>query len=87
MSNVDNLGACLLADLTPGAFAVVVRVAADQSPATARRLEDLGFTPGTVVQVVRRAPLKDPVIYRVKDYEMCLRLAQAAFVHVMAVDR
>jgi hypothetical protein len=27
------------------------------------------------------------VIYRVKDYEMCLRLAQAACVHVMAVDR
>lgn len=84
---VDRRGICLLADLAPGASAVVVRVAVDQSPETARRLEDLGFTPGTVVQVVRRAPLKDPVVYRVKDYDVCLRRAHAACVHVMVVDR
>jgi ferrous iron transport protein A len=87
MAVVDGHDGRLLADLAPGAIAVVVRVAADPSAATARRLEDLGFTPGTVVQVVRRAPLKDPVIYRVMDYEVCLRRAQAACIHVMAVER
>ncbi|PKT72853.1 ferrous iron transport protein A [Streptomyces populi] len=75
-----------LADLTPGASATVTRVAAD-APAVARRLHDLGFTPGAVVEVVRRAPLRDPVVYRVKDYEVCLRRAQAACVHIAEVDR
>ncbi len=70
-----------LAELAPGARARVVGVVAD-APAVGRRLADLGFTVGAVVEVVRRAPLRDPVIYRVKDYELCLRRAQAAFVRV-----
>lgn len=76
-----------LAELPPGARAKVVRVTTADSPATARRLGDLGFTPGSVVEVVRRAPLRDPVIYRVKDYEVCLRRVQAACVQVVEVDR
>jgi ferrous iron transport protein A len=59
---------------------MVVGLTADAAPATARRLEDLGFTTGTVVEVVRRAPLRDPVIYRVKDYDLCLRRAQSVYV-------
>lgn len=55
--------------------------------ATARRLGDLGFTPGTTVEVVRRAPLRDPVVYRVRDYDICLRRAQAALVHAVVVGR
>lgn len=74
-------GVQTLADLPPGARATVTCVVAP-APATAGRLADLGFTAGTVVQVLRRAPLRDPVLYRVKDYEVCLRRAQAAYVHV-----
>lgn len=76
-----------LADLPPGARATVVEVIAAGSEATARRLGELGFTPGTVVEVVRRAPLQDPVIYRVKDYEICLRRAQAARIHTVEAGR
>ncbi|MFF1272507.1 ferrous iron transport protein A [Streptomyces marokkonensis] len=76
-----------LADLAPGARATVVEVVADAAPDTARRLGALGFTPGTVVEVVRRAPLRDPAVYRVKDYEVCLRRAQAACVHTTEVDQ
>jgi len=76
-----------LADLAPGARATVVRVTADGEPAVVRRLHDLGFTPGTVVEVVRRAPLRDPVVYRVRDYEVCLRRAQAGCVHVTEAQR
>ncbi|HET9519110.1 MAG TPA: FeoA family protein [Actinoplanes sp.] len=71
----------MLADLPIGTRATVTRVVAPL-PAAAARLADLGFTPGTAVQVLRRAPLRDPVIYRLKDYELCLRRAQAACVHV-----
>ena len=75
-----------LADLTPGSRATVIGVVA-AAAATVERLADLGFIVGTLVQVVRRAPLRDPVIYRVKDYEVCLRRAQAACVQVSEADR
>ncbi|MEV0425644.1 ferrous iron transport protein A [Micromonospora sp. NPDC049836] len=74
-----------LADLRPGAEAMVVGVASAVSPAVARRLADLGFTPGTRVRVERRAPLRDPVLYRLRDYAVCLRRAQAACVRVVGV--
>lgn len=73
---------CGLADLAPGDRAVVVAVEAGATPSVARRLGDLGFMPGTEVEVVRRAPLRDPVVYRVRDYEVCLRRAQAETVRV-----
>lgn len=79
-----------LAELPPGARAVVVAVVdaiPGRTTATARRLGDLGFTPGSVVEVVRRAPLRDPVVYRVKDYEVCLRRTEAASVHTIETDR
>ena len=74
-----------LAELPPGARGRVVTVTDDGSSRTARQLRDLGFTPGTVVEVVRRAPLRDPVVFRVKDYDLCLRRAQAACVRVVEV--
>ncbi|WP_225853572.1 FeoA family protein [Micromonospora sp. AMSO31t] len=73
-----------LSGLPPGSRATIVGLADGAPPSTARRLTDLGFTAGTPVQVVRRAPLRDPVVYRVKDYDLCLRRAQAA--HVLVRD-
>jgi ferrous iron transport protein A len=70
-------GTVPLADLPPGSRASVVAMTGETPPETARRLIDLGFTAGTPVEVVRRAPLRDPVIYRLRDYEVCLRRAQA----------
>lgn len=69
-----------LADLRCGHRATVVGMAAGAPLATSRRLVDLGFTAGTEVEVVRRAPLRDPVIYRLRDYEICLRRDQATCV-------
>ncbi|MFF8925938.1 ferrous iron transport protein A [Streptomyces longwoodensis] len=74
-----------LADMVPGTRITVVAVVVDGAPDVARRLADLGFTPGTLVEVVRRAPLRDPVVYRVKDYEVCLRREQAACVRTVEV--
>jgi ferrous iron transport protein A len=76
-----------LADLAPGTRATVLEVVAAGSEATARRLGELGFTPGAVAEVVRRAPLRDPVIYRVKDYEICLRRAQTSRIRTAEVSR
>ena len=40
------------------------------------RLGDLGFTPGTELRVVRRAPFGDPVEIEIRGYRLCLRLEQ-----------
>jgi ferrous iron transport protein A len=76
---------CHLSELSPGARALVVGLVPQGTAATNRRLAALGFTAGTVVEVMRRAPLGDPVVYRLKDYEVCLRRAEAGRVRTREV--
>ena len=71
-----------LADLQPGQRARVVGYGDQVAAHTARRLFDLGLVPGIEVTMVRRAPLRDPVIYRVGDYEIALRSAQSRCIDV-----
>jgi len=71
-----------LADLDRGQRATVVGYADQVEASTARRLFDLGLVPGIEVTVVRRAPLRDPVIFRVGDYEIALRAGQARSIQV-----
>ena len=73
-----------LVELPAGASATVVGTTAEAEPHVARRLVDLGLVPGTPVTVVRRAPLRDPTLYRFADTSMCLRAAQARHVLVTA---
>jgi len=40
------------------------------------RLQDLGFVPGTRLEVRRRAPLGDPVEIELRGYRLCLRTEQ-----------
>lgn len=56
--------------------------AADGPPATLRRLVDLGFGVGERVEAVRRAPLGDPVVYRVAGYELALRRTESRLITV-----
>jgi ferrous iron transport protein A len=54
------------------------------SPLTFRLME-MGLVAGAEVQVVRRAPLGDPVQLRLGDYELSVRSSEAAFVDVVAL--
>lgn len=47
-----------------------------------RRLQDLGLRVGETVEFVRKAPLGDPIVFRVCDYELCLRRRDASLVQV-----
>ncbi len=77
-----------LAQLTPGKRATVVGTVADANPVIANRLGQLGFRANARVDVVRRAPLGDPTIYRVHDTELCLRRREAQLIEVIPeVDR
>lgn len=50
-----------------------------------RRLMEMGLISGAVVQVLRRAPLGDPLQLRVGDYELSLRSSEAALLDVTSL--
>jgi Fe2+ transport system protein FeoA len=55
----------------------------DAPEALAVRLADLGFCPGTRVRVIRRAPLRDPILYELRGYRIALRRAEARRIRVV----
>jgi ferrous iron transport protein A len=50
------------------------------------RLEHVGFLPGTVVRVERRAPLGDPTVYELRGFRLALRRESADLIDVVDVD-
>ena len=52
-----------------------------------RRLLDLGFIKGSVVRVVRRAPLRDPVEYEVRGTRICLRRSESKLIRVRQISK
>lgn len=69
-----------ITSLTPGQAAVVSEVEAPEDVRV--RLLELGFVAGTPVELVRFAPLGDPVEIRLRGSNLTLRRHEADFVHV-----
>ncbi len=74
-----------MADLAPGSEAVVRGVVAGYN--VARRLADMGITPGTVVRVVRSNALMGPVEIEVRGTRLLLGRGVAAKVLVEPIVR
>ena len=74
-----------LGDLNPGAKAMVLGLASDCRGTERRRLLDLGFVPGTVVEMEMASPTGDPTAYRVRGTVIALRREQARLVRVALV--
>lgn len=66
--------------LRPGESSVIVSIEGD--PAVARRLMEMGLVPGTSVEIIRRAPLGDPVELRVRRTHLSIRRSEAERVRV-----
>ena len=47
-----------------------------------RRILDMGVVSGTQIEVLRVAPLGDPVEVKLKGYNLSLRKTEAANIHV-----
>lgn len=80
-----SAGTLTLDQLEVGRLGRVLAVGAevgDLGRRLADRLGALGVLPGTSIRPLRRAPLGDPSVYRVCDFDLCLRDAQAALVTV-----
>jgi len=70
-----------LSDLIPGEFARISGYHKDNK-AYRRRLLSMGLTPNTSFQLVRRAPLGDPVEIRLRNFSLILRSQEAAILKI-----
>ena len=73
-----------LADIKPGQKAKIVRIGG--SAASGERLAGAGGTPGSVVSVVRVAPLGDPIEIAVDGNSLAVRKAEAIDVEVEKLE-
>ena len=71
---------CSLNTLGTGCRGFVVSVGGDSD--LRRRLLEMGFCNGANVEVIRRAPLGDPIEFRLRGYHLSLRNEQAKCVQI-----
>ncbi|NCA81336.1 MAG: metal-dependent transcriptional regulator [Opitutae bacterium] len=69
-----------LKELKPGDKARIEKLSG--AGAVARRIADMGVTKGSVVEVIRIAPLGDPIDVKIKGYHLSLRKEEAAGIAV-----
>lgn len=66
--------------LQPGEKAVIVKISAKAF--LRRRLLDMGVIPGTIIEMVRCAPLGDPIDVKIKGYHLSLRISEASHITI-----
>ncbi len=69
--------------IAPGGISVIRQL--NGAPSIVRRIMELGLVPGTRVEVIRLAPLGDPVELRVRDVHLSIRRSEAAHILVRPV--
>ncbi len=69
-----------LSDLPSGEEAIILNVAG--SGAFRKRIIEMGFVKGKLVRSIKNAPLNDPIEYRIMDYYVSLRRAEAELITI-----
>lgn len=70
-----------LSELHNGESGIIVKV--NGHGGFRKRIIEMGFVKGKKVEVLLNAPLRDPVKYKIMDYEVSLRHSEAAMIEVM----
>ena len=70
----------LLSSLSKGQSGIICDFIEESD--TCARLEEMGVTPGEKVEVVRFAPLGDPIEIRIRGYLLSMRKEEAALIKV-----
>jgi Fe2+ transport system protein FeoA len=83
MITIETPVVSTLSMVASGGRALVLRIDGDEH--FARRLMDLGMTPGTEIALVRRAPFGDPIELVVRGSHFSIRRSEADRIHVEAV--
>ncbi|MGB3954440.1 MAG: FeoA family protein [Brooklawnia sp.] len=73
----EAAGCIAMGALGCGQRGVVAGFRAEEDMTVCRRLFDLGFAQGVEVELVRRAPMRDPLVFRIAGGEMLLRRRDA----------
>jgi len=73
-----------LADLQTGEKGIVVKVRGRGS--FRKRITEMGFIKGRQITVVKNAPLKDPVEYKIMEYSVSLRRSEAALIEIINIE-
>ena len=73
-----------LSEVPTGQEVVIVKVLG--YGAFCKRIIEMGFVRGKKVKVLLNAPLKDPVKYKILDYEVALRRSEAALIEVITTE-
>lgn len=68
-----------LRDLKPGERATITGFETEDPPS---RLLEMGLLPGTIVEVVRLAPLGDPIDLKVRGYHLSIRKHEAQLITI-----
>lgn len=71
-----------LSELHTGEKGVIVKVMG--RGAFRKRIIEMGFIRGKMVDVIQNAPLKDPIHYKVMGYDVSLRRSDAALIEVVS---
>ena len=71
-----------LSELNTGEKGVIVKVLGHGG--FRKRIVEMGFIKGKTVDVILNAPLKDPIKYRLLDYEISLRRQEAEMIEVVS---
>ncbi len=79
-THTGSAESCALSQLGKGCSAFVVSVDGDRE--LRRRLLEMGFCNGVQVEMIRRAPMGDPIEFKLRGYCLSLRAEQAQFVQV-----
>jgi ferrous iron transport protein A len=69
-----------LRKMAKGQIGIIHRI--NVSGELGRRIRDMGLVPGTPLRVQGRAPLKDPVAIRVRNFTLTLRNSESDFIEV-----
>jgi len=73
-----------LRDLNIGETGIITKIRG--RGAFRKRITEMGFIKGKEVTVIRSAPLRDPVDFKVMGYEVSLRRNEAALIEVVTTD-
>ena len=69
--------------MQPGQKAVVKKVHGEGN--LRQRILDMGILRGTELEMIKKAPLGDPIEFKVKGYDLSLRQSESSLVEVEVV--
>ncbi len=73
-----------LFDLNEGDRAIITKVIG--RGAFRKRIQEMGFIPGKMIRVVKKAPLKDPIEYNIMGYNVSLRNSEAKLIEILSEE-